>query len=185
MPDNSRKIEQAVKREKSKLYNFIRKNVKVKEDAEDILQDVFYQLASGFGEIEFLEKISVWLMITAKNKITDRQRRKSSGKIVEDRAIFLEDSSGEPVMLSEIIPDISALPDEVYWRDYIWEEIEKALDELPEEQREVFILNEFDEYSFREISEMKGIPLNTLLSRKRYAVLFLRKKLEFLYKELK
>lgn len=185
MSDNSRQIEEAVKREKGKLFNFIRKNVKVKEDAEDILQDVFYQLASGFGEIEFLEKISVWLMITAKNKITDRRRRKSSGKMNEDRTVYPEDSINEPVMLSEIIPDLSSLPDEIYWRDYIWEEIERALEDLPEEQREVFELNEFEEYSFKEISEMKGIPLNTLLSRKRYAVLYLRKKLNFLYKELK
>ena len=185
MSDSSRQIEDTVKREKPKLLNYIKKNVKVEEDAEDILQDVFYQFASGFGEIQFLEKVSVWLMITAKNKITDFRRRKRRAPVREDIFAGSGDNEEEPLMLSEIMPDVSSLPDNVYWNEYIWEMIEKAMDKLPEEQREVFILNEFEELSFKEISEMKNIPVNTLLSRKRYAVLFLRKELEFIYKELK
>ncbi|MGE5458197.1 MAG: RNA polymerase sigma factor, partial [Methanococcaceae archaeon] len=171
MSDKSKEIEKAIKQEKGKLFNYIRKNVKLKEDAEDILQDVFYQFVTGFGEIEFVEKISIWLMRVAKNKIIDWRRHKTAGNIENDRLINLQDSSDDPIMLSEIMPDFSTIPDKLFWQDFIWDEIDEALEEMPKEQSEVFILNEFEEMSFKEISERLNVSVNTLLSRKRYAVL--------------
>lgn len=184
MTDNSREIEKAIKQEKGKLFGFIRKNVKVKEDAEDILQDVLYQFASGFGEIEFVEKISIWLMKVARNKIIDWRRRKAAGHVEYDRLAFPNmDSSDDALMLSDIMPDISTMPDELLWRDLIWEEIDEALEDMPEEQSEVFILNEFEDLSFKEISGQLNVPVGTLLSRKRYAVQYLRKRLKNLYED--
>jgi DNA-directed RNA polymerase specialized sigma24 family protein len=104
---------------------------------------------------------------------------------LSENIVFPDDESDEPLTLADILPDLTGLPDEVYWRNLIWDEIESALDDLPDEQREVFTMNEFDGLSFKEISGIKNVPVNTLLSRKRYAVLFLRKSLNFLYKELK
>ncbi|HVO72545.1 MAG TPA: sigma-70 family RNA polymerase sigma factor [Ignavibacteriaceae bacterium] len=176
-------IERAVKKEKNRLFNFIRKRVPEKEDAEDILQDVFFQFVSAFEEIEIIEKISSWLFRTARNKITDSYRKKKeiplnginlSGKAEEE----------EVLMLEEILPDPGNSPEEELIRSLIWEEIENALNDLPEEQREIFIMNEFEGLSFKEISEITEEPVNTLLSRKRYAVLYLRKKLQHHYKEL-
>lgn len=177
-------IEKAVKQEKSKLLSFIRKHVANKEDAEDILQDVLYSLVSGFEEIEFIERISAWLIKVAKNKIIDSYRKKKPEPFSDEIIIKEDENSDEGLNLSDIMPDLRNLPDEIYWQNLFWEEIETALDELPEEQKEVFIMNEFEGMSFKEISEIKNKPVNTLLSRKRYAVLYLRKKLKNLYKEL-
>jgi RNA polymerase sigma factor (sigma-70 family) len=178
-------IEKTIKKESGKLFNFIRKNVPSKEDAEDILQDVFYQFIIGFDEIEFIDRISAWLFRVARNRIIDSRRKKKNEPLLEEKIIFPDDESNEPLTLAEIIPDITHLPDEVYWRNLIMEEIDSAVDELPGKQKEVFILNEFEGFSFKDISEMINEPVNTLLSRKRYAVLYLRKRLKYLIKELK
>jgi RNA polymerase sigma factor (sigma-70 family) len=178
-------IETTIRKEKGRLFNFIRKNVPTKEDAEDILQDVWYQFVNGFDEIEFMDRISAWLFHVARNKIIDSQRKKKNKPLLSENIVFPDDESDEPLTLADILPDLTGLPDEVYWRNLIWDEIESALDDLPDEQREVFTMNEFDGLSFKEISGIKNVPVNTLLSRKRYAVLFLRKSLNFLYKELK
>jgi len=185
MTADSLQIEKTINKESGRLFNFIRKNVPTKEDAEDILQDVWYQFVSGFEEIEFMDRISAWLFRVAKNRIIDSRRKKKIGHLPEGRIIFPDDESDEPLTLAEILPDITMLPDEVYWRNLIFEEIETSLDELPEEQKEVFVLNEFEGLSFKEISGIKNEPVNTLLSRKRYAVLYLRKKLKYLFEELK
>ncbi len=176
-------IERTVKKEKSRLFNFIRKRVPEKEDAEDILQDVFFQFVSSFEEIEIIEKISSWLFRTAKNKIIDSYRKK---KDIYLNSLKLTDKTDEEdvLMLEEILPDPGNSPEDEYISTLIWEEIGNALNDLPEEQRDIFIMNEFDGYSFKEISEITGEPVNTLLSRKRYAVLYLRKKLKHFYKEL-
>lgn len=176
-------LEDTVRQQKSRLLRYIRKYIAVKEDAEDILQDVLYTLVSGFEEIEFIERISAWLIKVAKNKIIDSYRKKKTVPF-SDEIIVNNDDPNEDLSLTDILPDLSLLPDEIYWQNLIWEEIETVLDELPEEQREVFVMNEFDGLSFKEIAEIKNESINTLLSRKRYAVLYLRKKLKNLYKEL-
>ena len=185
MTADSIQIENTIKKESGRLFNFIRKNVPTKEDAEDILQDVFYQFVRGFEEIEFMDRISAWLFRVARNKIIDSLRKKRTEPLIEEKVIFPGDESDEPLTLIDILPDISALPDEVYWRNQIWDEIEASLDELPEEQKEVFIMNEIEGLSFKEISRIKNEPVNTLLSRKRYAVLYLRKSLKNIFEELK
>jgi RNA polymerase sigma factor (sigma-70 family) len=177
-------IENVVKQEKGRLLRFIRKQVASKEDAEDILQDVLYSLVSGFEEIEFVERISAWLIKVAKNKIIDSYRKKKPDTFSDEIIVKDDEDSDDALTLMDIMPDFSKLPDEIYWQNLFWEEIEAALEELPEEQKEVFIMNEFDGMSFKEISKLKNEPINTLLSRKRYAVLYLRKKLKKLYKEL-
>lgn len=177
-------LDTVVKQEKNKLLGFIRKHVATKEDAEDIFQDVLYSLVSGFEEIEFIERVSAWLIKVAKNKIIDSYRKKKPGAFSDEIVLSKKSETDEALSLADILPDFSSLPDEIYWQNLFWEEIELALDELPEEQKDVFIMNEFDGMSFKEISEIKDEPVNTLLSRKRYAVLYLRKKLKNLYKEL-
>jgi len=177
-------IEDTVKKERRRLFNFIRQRVPDKEDAEDILQDVFYQFISGYKQIESLEKITSWLFRVARNKITDRYRKKKPESFSSYTSATNQKAEDGPIMLEEILPDLSNGPDEVYARTIIWEQIEEALDELPEEQKKVFVLHEFEEMSFKEISELTNQSVNTLLSRKRYAVLYLRKRLQDLYNEL-
>ena len=185
MTASSVSLEKTISREKGKLFSFIRKNVSSKEDAEDILQEVLYQLVSGFEDIEFIERISAWLMKVARNKIIDLYRKKKTSSFSDEQVFIPSDDSDEPLTLEEILPDLSHLPDEIYWQSAIREEIDEALDELPPDQKEIFIMNEFNGISFKEISELKGININTLLSKKRYAILFLRKRLKNLYEELK
>lgn len=177
-------LDTVVKQEKNKLLGFIRKHVATKEDAEDIFQDVLYSLVNGFEDIEFLERISAWLIKVAKNKIIDSYRRKKTNAFSDEIVLREKSDSDEVLSLADILPDFSSLPDEIYWQNVFWEQLELSLEELPEEQKDVFIMNEFDGMSFKEISGITGEPVNTLLSRKRYAVLYLRKKLKNLYKEL-
>jgi RNA polymerase sigma factor (sigma-70 family) len=176
--------EQTFLREKDKLLSFIRNRVSTVEEAEDILQDVFYQFIAGFDSIESLDRVTSWLFSVARNKIIDRYRRDAArpkraelggpGSLEEDG----------PLTLQELLPDLGNSPEDSLFRDFVWDAIMVALDELPAEQREIFILNEIEEKSFREISEQTGISINTLLSRKRYGILALRKKLQRLYDEI-
>lgn len=179
MTEKSVEINNTIKRERGKLLSFIRRNVPTDEDAEDILQDVFFQFISVFDEIEFLSKVSSWLFRTAKNKIIDLYRKKKPETFSDNtKPVNNNDEETERISLEDIIPDLSGMPDEVYWQNLLWNEIEDALEEMPEEQKEVFIMNEFEDMSFKEISDKTNVPVNTLLSRKRYAVLFLRKRLK-------
>ena len=176
--------EQTFLREKDRLLSFIRNRVSTVEEAEDILQDVFYQFVAGFDTIESLDRVTSWLFSVARNKIIDRYRRDA---IRPRRAELggpatMEDDA--PLSLQEILPDFGNTPDDSLFRDFVWDAIMVALDELPAEQREIFILNEIEEKSFREIAEQSGVSINTLLSRKRYAILALRKKLQRLYEEI-
>jgi len=180
--ERNTKIEATIKKERKRLFNFIRKNVSIEEDAEDILQDVLYQFTSGFDEIEYFEKVSSWLFQTARNKIIDLYRKKKPVSI--NYNLLNDDSNVETLSLADILPDLSSCPDKVYLQNLIWEELQDALEELPEEQKVVFEMNEFEQMSFKEISELTGVPVNTLLSRKRYAVLYLRKRLKNIYKEI-
>lgn len=176
--------EQTFLKEKDRLLTFIRNRVSTTEEAEDILQDVFYQFVAGFDSIESLDRVTSWLFSVARNKIIDRYRRDAS----RPRRTDLERQAGiddeAPLSLQDILPDLGNTPEDSFFRDVIWDAIMEALDDLPSEQREIFILNEMEEKSFREISEERGISINTLLSRKRYAILALRKKLQRLYEDI-
>jgi RNA polymerase sigma factor (sigma-70 family) len=177
-------IEDTVKKERRRLFNFIRQRVPDKEDAEDILQDVFFQFITAYKQIESLEKTTSWLFRVARNKIIDKYRKKKPESFSNYMSATMGNSEDGPIMLEDILPDLSNGTDEVYARSMIMTAIEEALEELPLEQKQVFVLNEFEDKGFKEISDMTGLSINTLLSRKRYAVLFLRKRLQDLYDEL-
>ncbi len=176
--------EQTFLKEKDRLLSFIRNRVSSAEEAEDILQDVFYQFVAGFDTIESFDRVTAWLFSVARNKIIDRYRKdavRPQRADLERQASLDEDA---PLTLQDILPDLNNTPEDSFFRDVIWEAIMEALDELPAEQREIFVLNEIEEKSFREIAEERNISINTLLSRKRYAILALRKKLQRLYEDI-
>lgn len=176
--------EETFLREKDRLLSFIRNRVSTVEEAEDILQDVFYQFIAGYETIESLDRVTSWLFSVARNKIIDRYRRDSVRPKRTEFTLPSGKDDDAPLTLQDILPDLGNTPDQAYLRDVIWDGIMDALDELPAEQREIFIFNEIEERGFREISEETGISVNTLLSRKRYAILALRKKLQRIYNDL-
>jgi RNA polymerase sigma factor (sigma-70 family) len=175
-------ISAIVKNYGNRLKGFIRKRVNSIEDAEDILQDVFYQLAEADLLMKPIEQVSAWLYKVARNRITDLYRKKKP----EAMSDFLYDDEDDDAVteLSELLYDTGSMPETQYLQTLIWEELDKALNELPEEQRMVFELNELKGISFNEIAELTGQTINTLISRKRYAVLHLRERLKTLYNEL-
>jgi len=170
-------------KERGRLLNFIRRRIPDSADAEDILQDVFYQLLRGFDDIRETERITSWLFTVARNRITDYFRKKKPDNLA-DKGILTGVEDGAPLMLEEILPSLTRDPEDEMMREMIWLSIEKAIDEMPEKQKNVFVMNEFDDISFKEISERTGEGINTLLSRKRYAVLFLRERLKEIYNQL-
>mgnify|MGYP003547170927 CR=1 FL=1 len=176
--------EQTFLREKDRLLGFIRNRVSSVEEAEDILQDVFYQFIAGYDTIESLDRVTSWLFSVARNKIIDRYRRESSRPKRTDLGLYRGAEEDSPLTLQDILPDLGNTPEDAYLRDVIWDAIMEALDELPSDQREIFILNEIEERSFRDIAEERGVSINTLLSRKRYAILALRKKLQRFYNDI-
>lgn len=176
--------EETFLREKDRLLSFIRSRVSTVEEAEDILQDVFYQFVAGYETIESLDRVTSWLFSVARNKIIDRYRRDAIRPKRAELTLSAGTDDDAPLTLQDILPDLGNTPDDAYLRDAIWEAVMEALDELPAEQREIFIQNEIEERGFREISEETGVSINTLLSRKRYAILALRKKLQRLYNDL-
>jgi RNA polymerase sigma factor (sigma-70 family) len=182
-PKESERIAVAYKTERRRLLGYIRNRISDRLDAEDILQDVFYQLTIGFRDIRKIENLTSWLYKVADNRITDLFRKKRPVTF-SYKETNTEDEDG-PLSLEEILPSIGTSPGEEELKEMIWDTIEETLSELPEEQRNVFVENEFEDQSFKEISEKTGIAINTLISRKRYAVLALRKKLNELYKLLK
>ena len=177
------RIEEAVRKDRGKLLNFIKQRVADKDDAEDILQDVFFQLANGYDMIGSLDKVTSWMYAVARNKITDWYRKKKPEPFSRGAQLS---GSGEDDQLSigNIIPALGNTPEDAMLKSVIWDAIMEALDELPAEQKAVFVWNEFEEKGFKEISEETGVSINTLISRKRYAVLHLRKRLQYLYEEL-
>jgi RNA polymerase sigma factor (sigma-70 family) len=176
---NAAKLESAVKTERRRLFDFIRRRVRSEADAEDILQDVFYQLATSYSVTDPIEQLTSWLFTVARNKIIDWYRKK------KPESLPVEQSDDEARLLpSDFLMDPRQDPDEVYARSLLWAEFADALDELPDNQREVFVMHELEGRSFKEIAELTGEPMNTLLSRKRYAVLYLREQLQELYDEL-
>jgi len=174
MTEQAETIEKALAKERRGLLSFIRRFVSSKEEAEDILQDVFFQFI-GYANIDVIEKINSWLFKTAKNKIIDNSRKKRSERFSEIIGKYFDDD--EVFSFEDLIPSIDLTPEELFLRDEFNEVFESALAELPLEQRDVFLMNEVDALSFKEISELTGISVNTLLSRKHYAVKQLKKKL--------
>lgn len=171
-------------KEKDRLLGFIRSRVANVEEAEDILQDVFYQFIAGFNAIESIDRVTSWLYSVARNKIIDRYRRDAARPRKADFELASGQDDGAPLTLQEILPDLDSTPESAMLREAIWDEITDALDELPRDQREIFIQNEIEERSFREIAEETGVSINTLLSRKRYAIIALRKRLQKFYDDV-
>jgi RNA polymerase sigma factor (sigma-70 family) len=182
-PQESQKISSAYTAERKKLLGYIRNRIPGGVEAEDILQDVFYQLTLGFRDLERIENLTAWLYKVTNNRIIDFFRKKRPVNISYTETA--RDSEEGPVSLAEILPAIGSSPEDEELKEMIWEVIEEVLNDLPEEQREVFIAHEFEDISFRELSETTGVAVNTLISRKRYAVLALRARLEELYKLFK
>ena len=161
-----------------RLFNFIKQRVNREVDAEDILQDVFYQLAETVRPIE---QMSGWLFAVARNKIADKYRKKSTELLAD---VFEEEDTEDGLNWKEFFVDDGDNPETTYLRSMFWETLNEALNELPAAQREVFVLNEIEGVPFKIIAEQTGETVNTLLSRKRYAVLHLRKRLQTLRDEL-
>ena len=176
-------IRLTVEKERKRLLDFIRKRVPTQEDAEDILQDVFYELVNTYRLMKPVEQIASWLFTVARNKITDKYRKKKPG-LLEDHFAVRHGDDGDRLDISDFLPANSNSPETEMMREAITEGLMAALEELPKEQRDVFIMHEIEDKSFQEISDITGANVNTLLSRKRYAVLFLRERLQNLYKDL-
>src|SRR2546430_141251 len=181
MTEKGRRISESVAEQRARLRSFIRRRVPDPLDAEDILQDVFYKLMEANRLLMPIEHATGWLFRVARNRITDLFRKKKPQSFGE---ISVEGEGGELLQLEDLLPSPEAGPEAVYVRNLLLEELELALDELPEEQREAFVGHELEGRSFKEMAEETGGNVNTLLSRKRYAVLHLRKRLQSLYDEL-
>jgi len=176
--EQDKRIAETVSRERGRLGNFIRRRVPDANEAEDILQDVFYEFVAAYRLPEPIEQVGAWLIRVARNRIIDRFRKKKEGPLPE-----LSDEADEGIWLDEVLPSADAGPEAAYARSVLLEELIDALAELPEEQRAVFIAHELEGRSFKELAVESGVGVNTLLARKRYAVLHLRARLQTLYEE--
>ena len=177
--EQDRRITETIQREQLRLRNFIRRRVDDEGDAEDILQEVFFELVEAYRLMKPIEQVGAWLFRVARNRIIDLFRKKKPEALGNREA--LDDEDG--LRLEEMLPSPDAGPEAAYARSVLLEELEAALDELPDEQREVFIAHEMDGRSFKELAAETGVSVNTLLSRKHYAVLHLRRRLRSIYEE--
>jgi RNA polymerase sigma factor (sigma-70 family) len=178
--EQDQRISEVVQREQSRLRNFIRRRVPDPRDAEDIVQDVFYELVEANRLLMPIEHVTGWLFRVARNRITDLFRKKKPEPF-SDAAVEHED--GEVLQIEDLLPSPDAGPEAVYFRNLLLDELELAVDELPDEQREIFVAHELEGRSFKEMAAETGVSVNTLLSRKRYAVLHLRERLQSIYAE--
>jgi len=179
--EQNRQISGVVRRERARLRNFVRKRVPDAGDAEDILQDVLYELVAAYRLMHPVDHASAWLYRVARNRIVDFFRKK---RLVALGDALAEKADDESVLtLADLLPSPDAGPEAAYARKVLLGELNAALQELPEEQRDVFIAHEIDGRSFKELADETGVGLNTLLSRKRYAVLHLRRRLHAIYNE--
>lgn len=176
-----RQLSDIVAAERPRLLNFVRRRVANEADVEDLVQDVFTELVNANRLLMPIGYVTGWLFQVARNRITDLFRKKRPVNF-SDAAVA--DDDGEPIELEDLLPSPDAGPDALYLRGVLEEELEDALAELPEAQREVFVAHELEGRSFRELAEETGISVNTLLARKRYAVLHLRKRLKGIHDEL-
>ena len=180
MTEQDRKIAEIVVKERPRLRNFIRRRVPDPAEVEDIVQDVFYRLVEANRLLMPIEHVTGWLFSVARNRITDLFRKKKPESFSEQA---IENEEGELLEIEELLPSPDAGPEAEYLRNLLLDELELALDELPEEQRDVFVAHEMEGRSFREMAEESGVSINTLLARKRYAVLHLRERLREIYDE--
>jgi len=178
VPD-ARLLETTVKKEERRLFAFIRRRIGNPSEAEDLLQDVFFQLAASHSVTEPIEDLTAWLFAVARNRIVDWYRKRRPAGFSPPPP-----PGEDPPRLEDVLFDPEDGPDRAYWRAAVWSELADALAELPEAQREVFVAHELEGISFKQLAEKTGEPLNTLLSRKRYAVLYLRERLQDLYDQL-
>jgi RNA polymerase sigma factor (sigma-70 family) len=176
--EQDQRISEVVKREGSRLRNFIRRRVADPRDAEDILQDVFYKLVEANRLLMPIDHVTGWLFRVARNRITDLFRKKQPENF-SDTALL--DDEGDTLQIEDLLPSPDAGPEALYLRNLLLDELELALDELPEDQREAFVAHELEGRSFKELAAETGVSVNTLLSRKRYAVLHLRRRLQNIY----
>jgi RNA polymerase sigma factor (sigma-70 family) len=181
MTEQERKISEIIAREGSRLRNFIRKRVPNETDAEDLLQEVFFEVVEASRLMQPIEQWGAWMFQVARNRIIDLFRKKRVEPSASELMAVSED--GEEHLLQDLLPSPDAGPAEAYARTILLDELTDALAELPEEQREVFIAHEIEGYSFKEIAARTGVNINTLLARKRYAVLHLRHRLQAIYDE--
>jgi RNA polymerase sigma factor (sigma-70 family) len=181
--EQNRRIAETIEREQGRLRNFIRKRVLDESDAEDIVQEVFYELVQAYRLMEPIEQAGAWLFRVARNRIIDRFRKRRPEAISNNPTAGEEEGEGFP--WEDLLPSSDAGPEAAYARQVLIEEIDAALDELPEEQREVFVAHELEGRSFNELAAATGLSMNTLLSRKHYAVLHLRRRLRAIYDEFK
>jgi len=176
--EQNRRISEAIQRERRRLFHFIRKRVDDEGDAEDILQDVFFELIEAYRLMKPVEQVGAWLYRVARNRIIDRFRKKRPEVEVP---LYANEEGG--LRLEDLLPSPEAGPAAVYARSVLIEELDAALEELPEEQRDVFIAHEMDGRSFKQLAKETGLSVNTLLSRKRYAIIHLRRRLQAIYEE--
>ena len=179
--EQNRLIADVIQRERSRLLAFVRKRIDDEGDAEDILQEVFYELVETYRLLKPVEQVGAWLFRVARNRIIDFFRKKRPEALGDRGAAG---ANGEDAfLLEELLPSPDESPEAAYARGVLLEEIDAALEELPEEQREVFVAHEIEGRSFKQLADETGLNLNTLLSRKRYAVLHLRRRLQDIYSE--
>jgi RNA polymerase sigma factor (sigma-70 family) len=176
------RLTEAIGREQGRLRNFIRRRVGDDSEAEDILQDVFYELVEAYRLMRPVEQVGAWLFRVARNRIIDRFRKKKPESFPAARDPEGGDE-GASLSLEELLPSPDAGPEAAYARSILLEELDAAIDDLPEEQREVFVAHEIEGTSFKELAAETGVGVNTLLSRKHHAVLYLRRRLKSIYDE--
>ncbi|HXH41698.1 MAG TPA: RNA polymerase sigma factor [Thermoanaerobaculia bacterium] len=182
MTENDRRISEIVAAEGSRLRGFIRRRVPDASDVEDVLQEVFYELVEANRLLMPIEHMTGWLFRVARNRITDLFRKHEPESFA---GAAVEGEDGEMLEIEDLLPSPDAGPEALYTRHVLLDEVEFALSELPDEQREVFIAHELEGRSFKELSAETGVNINTLLSRKRYAVLHLRERLQSIYDEFR
>ena len=178
--EQDHRISEAIAQEQARLRNFIRRRVPDRSDAEDILQDVFYELVEAYRLMKPIEQVGAWMFRVARNRITDLFRKKRPESL-QAQPVSLMDS--EMFTFEELLPSPDGGPAAAYTRSVLLEELESALDELPAEQREVFIAHEIEGRSFKDLAAETGVGVNTLISRKHYAVIHLRERLRSIYDE--
>jgi RNA polymerase sigma factor (sigma-70 family) len=181
--EQDQRISEVVKREQSRLRNFIRRRVPDPRDAEDILQEVFYELVEANHLLMPIEHLTGWLFRVARNRITDLFRKKKPESFSNTAAAHKKTDDDEFLRFDDLLPSPDAGPDALYARNLLLDELESAVAELPDEQREVFVAHELEGRSFKQMAADTGVSVNTLLSRKRYAVLHLRERLQSIYDE--
>jgi len=182
--EQDERISQTIAREQSRLRNFIRGRVPDESDVEDILQEVYYELIETYRSMKSLEQVSAWLFQVARNRITDLFRQRKTVSLSRGLPDRLAEAA-EGARWEDLLPSPDAGPEAAYARGILLEEFEAALAELPAEQREVFIAHEFEGRSFKELSAASGVGINTLLSRKHYAVAHLRQRLQAIHDEFR